>query len=259
MNNSPSPYIGITDFMTQEQVKNMLAVFLAHRSPDSKRKLHVGVMMSYKTLNGIPTKWTNAFPKNEDIHKIFLDDPNIFNVLHYADYDGIDVLNNLVQATNFGIGMIDALQLDMVWPDPTFVKEYRELWPQVQIIIQGNTKALELVDNDIDRFVVRLKEYEHSIDYVLLDKSMGKGLGMDAVGLAPLAQVIQDELPHLGLAAAGGLGPDTMHLVQPLVELFPGISIDAQGQLRSAGRTALDPIEWDRAEKYLIESLKILK
>ena len=254
-----NPYIGITDFMNSNQVHEMLKVFIENRRTGSERKLHVGVMMSYKTLHGLPTKWQTAFPPKETVSSIFLgyEYAGIFNVLHYADYDGIDVSDNLLLATGFGGQNLDALQLDMIWPLPEIVKNYRQRYPNIQIILQGNTKALEAVGNDIPTFIKRLAEYGDSIDFILLDKSMGRGLGMDAVGLIPIAQAINDSLPSLGLAAAGGLGPETLHLVEPMAKVFPNLSIDAQGKLRPSGN-ALDPIDWEMAKNYLIKALQLL-
>ncbi len=253
----PSPYIGITDFMNPEQVKTMLALFISHRQVASVRKLHVGVMMSYKTLHGLPTKWVTAFPRNEAVCEIFIEHPLLLNVLHYADYDAVDVFNSLIRATAYGGKNLHALQLDMVWPDPILVHAYRKKHPHVQIIVQVNTRALELVSHDPAAMVKRLAEYGDSIDYVLLDKSMGKGLGMDAHGLIPVARAIRDALPDLGLVAAGGLGPKTFQLVTPLVQTFPDISVDAQGKLRPSGN-ALEPIDWEMAGLYLKNATELL-
>lgn len=250
-------YIGITDFMNSNQVHEMLKVLIENRRTGSERKLHVGVMMSYKTLHGLPTKWQAAFPPKETVSSIFIRHPAVFNVLHYADKDGIDVFDSLTQATSFGGQNLDALQLDMIWPDPRIVGLYREQHSDVQIIFQCNTKSLEAVGNDIPTLIKRLTEYGDSINFVLLDKSSGRGLGMDAFGLIPIAQAINDSLPSLGLAAAGGLGPETLHLVEPLVKVFPSLSIDAQGKLRPSGN-AMDPIDWKMAETYLIKALQLL-
>jgi hypothetical protein len=244
--------------MSSKEVLKMLEIFLKNKQSGSQRKLHVGVMMSYKTLNGISTKWENAFPKKEDVGSIFLKHQSIFNVLHYADYDSIDVLENLFKATDYAGINVDGLQLDMIWPEIDTVKEYRKKYPFIKIILQGNTKAFELVGNDIDVFVQRVKEYKYYVDYILLDKSMGRGLGMDAQGLIPIVKSIQENIPHIGIAAAGGLGPNTLNLVESLAKEFPKLSIDAQGKLRPSGN-ALDPIDWDMAGDYLAKALKILK
>lgn len=62
----------------------------------------------------------------------------------------------------------------------------------------------------------------------------------------------------LGIVATGGLGPEGIGLVEPLVEEFPDISINAQGRLRPSG-SALDPIDWDVAKTYLVRALELLK
>ncbi len=251
------PYVGITDFMTFEQVKRMLAAFKANLGPEQNRRLHVGVMMSYKTLHGIETKWTEAFPPKETIADIFGSDKTM-NCLHYADYDAIDVFQSLAQAISFGGIGISALQLDMVLPDPGHVASaVHASRKQLEVILQIGKNAIEQANNDPQEVVERLRDYEGVAQHVLLDKSMGRGLGMDAVGLIPFVQAIKQAFPGMGIVAAGGLGPESIGLVEPLYREFPDISIDAQGKLRPSC-SALDPIDWDMAETYLVKALQLL-
>lgn len=252
------PYVGITDFMTFEQVQRMLAVFKANLATGQNRRLHVGVMMSYKTLHGIETKWTKAFPPKETITDIFGSDETM-NCLHYADYDAIDVFQSLSQAISFGGIGINALQLDMVWPDPGHVASaVHASRKQLEVILQVGKNAIEQANDDPQEVVERLRDYEGVAQHVLLDKSMGRGLGMDAEGLMPFIGAIKSAFPDLGIAVAGGLGPTSMHLVVPIVRDFLGISIDAQGKLRPSG-SALDPIDWDMAETYLANALHLVR
>ncbi|MEI6528473.1 MAG: hypothetical protein WCO10_02255 [bacterium] len=252
------PYVGITDFMNFEQVEKMLAVFKAHLQPRSKRKLHVGVMMSYKTLHGLETKWSKAFPPKEAIAGIFGSD-DVYNCLHYADYGRTSGYLDLAKAISFGGIGIHALQLDMIWPEPGDISGgVHTSRKQIEVILQIGKKAIEEADNDPEEVVCRLEEYAGVIDRVLLDRSMGQGIGMDADFLLPFIRTIKRVLPYLGLGVAGGLGPGTMGLVEPLVKEFPDVSIDAQGRLRSSG-SALDPVDWEIAEKYLVEALKLLR
>jgi hypothetical protein len=252
-----NPYIGITDFTDFEQVREMSRVFSAHRPQGSNRVLHIGVMMSYKTLHGIPSKWQNAFPPKEQIADIFSSD-EVYNCLHYADYDNSpDLWESLAEAISFGGIGIHALQLDMPWPDPGEVANgVHASRKQIEIILQIGKNALDEVGNDPQAVVERLGDYEGIIHRVLLDKSMGKGLGMDADGLIPLAQAIKKGFPALGVGAAGGLGPETIQLVEPLVKAFPDLSIDAQGRLRPSGN-ALDPIDWGMAGNYLVKAQQL--
>ncbi len=251
------PYIGITDFTSFEQVTKMLEVFRRYRSSESQRLLHVGVMMSFKTLNGIETKWSKAFPPKETIADIFGSD-DVYNCLHYADYDhDTDFFNDLARAIGYGGIGIHAVQLDMVWPDPGQVASgVHTSRKQVEVILQVGKNAIEAAGNDPGEVVRRLEDYEGVIHRVLLDRSMGQGLGMDATGLIPFARAIRERFPDLGLGAAGGLGPNSIDLVKPLAEEFPDISIDAQGKLRPTG-SALDPIDWRMAEAYLVKALEL--
>lgn len=254
-----APYIGITDFMTGEQARAMLKVMeVCQAGKQRPRKLMVGVMMSYKTLNGLPTKWEKAFPKSAEIPSIFFEHPLAFNTLHYADYDESTTTSDILSMMRICLdGSLHAVQLDMPWPQWQLLEVIKRTsdW-QVKTVLQIGKTSLEQCNNTPSEVCWQIDRYGCLIDYVLIDKSMEQGKGMAAAFLLPFVRAIAEEFPRLGIAVAGGLGPTTMHLVEPIVQEFPGISIDAQGQLRSSG-SALDPIEWDRAEEYLGKASKL--
>ena len=245
------PYIGITDFTNFKQVLAMLSVFKEKQQLVRDRVLHVGVMMSYKTLHGIDTKWEDVFPQKEVISEIFASD-QVLNCLHYADHEeDLDLCRSLTRAISFGGQGIHALQLDMTWPDPGKVSQaVHASSKRLEVILQVGKNAFDQINNDQDVLIDKLREYDGVIHRVILDKSMGRGLGMDADTLLPFARSIQQHMPSIGLVAAGGLGPKSMHLVEPMVAEFPNISIDAQGQLRPSGN-ALDPVDWGMSAEYL--------
>jgi hypothetical protein len=252
----PTRYIGITDFFRREEVEQMRAVLERHPKGRAFR-LHVGVMMSFKTLRGIPTKWATAFPPKETIADVFAC-PDTMNCLHFADREArptADVRSSLIEALAWGGAGMNALQLDMTWPDPDVVAEaVASLGRPIEVILQVGDAAFEEVSNHPNILIKRLADYRGCVTHVLLDKSGGRGIGIDAVGLLPFAHAIARNYPHLGIVAAGGLGPTSMSLVRPLTRDIPNISIDAQGRLRRSG-SALDPIDWDLAEQYLIAAL----
>ena len=255
-----NPYIGITDFTDFEQVERMLQTFHAHLAPNSKRILHVGVMMSYRTLNDIETKWAKAFPSKEKISDIFrpIDGETHYYCLHYADYSGMTTFNDLSRAIGYAGPYIDAIQLDMPWPEPGLIANaVHTSRRQIEVILLIGKNEMEQANNNPAEIIQRLKDYSGVIDRVLLDKSMGRGLGMNANDLIPFAVAIRENFPSLGIVVAGGLGPETIHLVEPLVAVIPDISIDAQAKLRPSGN-ALNPIDWNMAENYLIKALQLL-
>lgn len=255
-----NPYVGITDFTSFKQVTKMLTVFRRYKSPGSQRVLHVGVMMSFKTLNNIETKWSKAFPPKNTIADIFRpNDDDVYYCLHYADYNHDTKFTDLVRGLEYAGQFVHAIQLDMPWPDPEVVASgVHTSHKQIEVILQIGKRPIDECNSDPAEVVRRLGDYDGVIHRVLLDKSMGRGLGMDATELIPFAQAIRDRFPDLGLVVAGGLGPDSIGLVEPLVKVFPDISIDAQGRLRQSG-SALDPIDWDMAGAYLAKALRLLK
>lgn len=175
------PYIGICDFPNREQALKTAEFFTELCATHNlNRKLMVGVMMSFKTLTDQPSKWTEAWPKKEEVADIFIDHPAVLNTLHYADYNCQTSEWHLIQATRYGGPNLATIQLDMIWPPDVIIKRLRRSFPHIEIVLQINTMALEVVGNDPDILVVWLKRYGDLLDCVLLDKSHGKGVGMDA-------------------------------------------------------------------------------
>lgn len=244
------PYVGITDFMVSHQVEVMRDVFVEAGGVLTGHCLGVGVMTSYKRVHGFPTSWETAFPQNGEVADIFVRDPRVFNVLHYADYRGLDIAASLELATQFGGPNMQALQLDMVWPSPSIIREYRARHPNVQVILQVGEIAMTKAGDDPRTVVEMLVEYAEGVDAVLLDRSMGRGVAMDAIVLLKYMHAIRNRLPDCVLVVAGGLGPRTFRLAQHIVHEFPDVSVDSQGQLRPSG-SARDPIDWNMAAAYL--------
>ncbi len=264
-------YTGVCDVVSPEDVKAMLAELRSSRA-DSERRLMVGVMTHPVVVNPdvqVPDKVRTAiqseFPSVEEMSRGFIDDPDVMNTIHYADLYGPDgpwkageapdVLKNLELCVEHGGPNLDAIQLDMVWPDPDALLQFRRKHPDIEIVLQlGKFSFGE--DGTIDPATVteRLSKYGKSVDHVLLDLSMGKGRQMtdeDVASLKKLMWAIQDKTPDIGLAIAGGLGAGSgqntpnqsvysMDSLREIARDFPGISIDAQGGLKPDGATRDD-------------------
>lgn len=243
------PYIGMTDVPSADWLHRMIDLY--YELGPNPRLLHAGVMMSYKTLNGLETKWAAVWPKSEEVASIFVRGPDMLNTLHYADYDDESTADDFRRVVRLGGPHLDAVQLDMVWPKPELVEVLRAAYSGLRVILQVGAKALAAVDDDAEALIERLKAYPSSIiQDVLLDMSGGQGLPMQAARLEPLIYELRARRPDLGITLAGGLGPDTLRLVEPLVRKFPELSIDAQGKLRPSGSNR-DPIDAACAEAYL--------
>jgi hypothetical protein len=257
-------YTGVCDVVSPEDVRAMLAELRGSRA-DSQRRLMIGVMTHPAVLNPeskLPDEVRKAiqseFPTLDQLSEGFIDDEDVMNTIHYADLYGPngprkageapDVLKNLEFCVEHGGPYLDAIQLDVAWPDPEALMEFRRRHPDIEIVLQVGKFSFE-EDGTIDEAKVteRLSAYGKSVDHVLLDLSMGKGrqmTGEDVASLKKLMWAIQDVRPDIGLAIAGGLGAGagsnapnqsvySMDSLREIAKDFPGMSIDAQGGLKS--------------------------
>ncbi len=233
-------YSGICDVISPEQARAM-ADELRQNRKDPNRKVMIGVMAGHFSLRpdeNDPGGQRTVFPTREEIALGFTDDPDVLNTVHFADLyrpkEAQNLLDDLELVVQYGGEHLHAIQLDVTWPDPAEMDKFRERHPELKIILQLGKFAFDEADNDPDEIVKQLEKYGDSIDYALLDLSMGKGKAMESVGLLPILRKIRQELPGLGLAVAGGLGPESLDVLEPIAREFPDISIDAQGRLKPA-------------------------
>lgn len=246
------PYIGVTDFTARNQVVNMAGLI-----PDSvNRRLHVGAMISYKTLNGIPTSmgWESIWLDERGLNELFVNDWSVFNVLHYADYGherskrAPTTVEHLLTALNRAGPYVNGLQLDMVWPTPTMIAELRYARPGIEIIQQVSSVAKKEAGIG---WIDKIEKYAGIVDYLLLDSGMGRGIPFNpATVLYDIEMALSCGFSQHQLAVAGGLGPDTYMGLQPILDRYPNISCDAQGKLRPSG-SATDPLNFDYVRRYI--------
>jgi hypothetical protein len=247
-----APYIGLTDFRTRNEVLGMIDRFVSlPHIYEYPHKLMVGVMMSYKTFHGLFSRWTDIFPKKEEIFDIFINEPLLFNMLHYADYTNTDVADSLVQAIAYGGPHLEAIQLDMNWPSPREVSvALSESKRDISVILQVSGTALQEVGNCRVRLAKKLEVYTGVIDGIVLDKSMWHGRPMDADALLLYIDAITRQIPQFRIGVAGGLGPETMDLVAPILARYPKVSIDARSQLRPS-HDPYDEVDWSLVDRYV--------
>ncbi len=201
----------------------------------------VGVLMSDKTLNGIPNSYPNEFPLIHDVSSIFLSDQRVLNLIHYNTHQRDELHGQLAQAKIFGGPNCHGFQLNIDWPNVSYLEKFRKRYPKLVIVQQLSAKVM--ADTPPAAMAQRLSgEYANLIDHVLLDGSGGFGKPLD-LGLCEsyLDAFMRIRLHRkLGIGIAGGLCADELARIAPLVRAYPRLNIDAQGKLRTADATALD-------------------
>lgn len=227
------PYIGITGFTKPEEVEAAYQLLPI----DPPRKLMVGVLASWKTLRGIPLKpkWQAQFPDPKIIPALFPDDDRVLNLIHYGTEEGQEssLLADLLRLEEFAGENLHGFQLNIPWPSTIELEDYAFYGHGTTLALQIGRKAMEMVGDDRDRLITMLERYIGLVDAILLDPSGGLGQPFDTERARTMLRAIADRGWDLGLGVAGGLGPNTLHLVEPLLAEFPHLSIDAQGRLRN--------------------------
>lgn len=260
--------ISITDFLEHAHVQRMATVFREADGCETDLRLDIGVMTSRKVLNGLPSKFTNAFPKPQHIAKIFrTPEPQMVghqrHILHFADYEHATTLDDLLRAREFAGPELNGIQFDMIWPNPTMLSQLQSVFladrkATLPIILQINSVMFQWAQGNPRKLLRRLwGNYNGLIDTILFDLSAGNGAPLQADLFIPFFDLFRERWPELNLAVAGGLGPDTLNLLEPLRSYFPNLSIDAQSNLRPS-RNARDPIDWDYAATYLRKAIRLL-
>ncbi|MBM3272175.1 hypothetical protein FJY94_02735 [Candidatus Kaiserbacteria bacterium] len=225
----PEPYIGATGFKNPDQVECVLAATAAVR-----QKIMIGVLVSSKTLNGIPNKYPGISPAMRDVASIFPPGNRTLNLVHYSTDDTRALGLELQRAREFGGENCQGVQLNIPWPSTRTVEAYQRRWDTDIIVLQLGKQAMKEADNEPSRIAESLRAYEGLIDYALIDASGGFGVPLVLDSTRRLLEVLY-RLDWLHIGIAGGQCADTIDEVAPLFREFPGTSIDAQGKLQTNG------------------------
>lgn len=253
------PYIGVTGFMSRTEVSEALAMV----PQGSTRRLMVGVLMSSKTFAGLPNKWPGRYPKKEVAADIFIDDPRALNLIHYNTDAHNTLQDQLIDITRFiGSDRFDGFQLNVRWPGATDIRNYQRMFPDKLIVMQIGGGALSDVEQIGRLGDILYLVYDHRaccgwiIDSILIDPSGGKGLPLDTTKGAEHLREAHHRFPEMGIGIAGGLGPETLHLIEPLMREFPNLSIDTEGRLRTPKPE--DALCLDAMRTYLDGAFRVL-
>lgn len=252
-------YIGVTGFMTRGEVNQALAT-LDNLEREKMRSPHhllmVGVLASSKTLAGGTNKYPKRYPKVTEIEPIFPPDRRTLNLIHYATDDQETLYEQLCQLVEYSGPYLDGFQLNIAWPNPDTLSHFGAEH-DMRIVLQLGSRALELCEHDPKKVVRELKQYDGLISHVLLDMSGGKGVPMDPAKTAEYVDALHSfneslsgPCPEFGVGIAGGLAGGAFEPIKNLVQKYKGLSIDAEGRLRSSQ----DDLGYGMVDSYMREA-----
>jgi len=239
-------YIGITGFTSPHEVSALVDLI----PPESYRKLMVGVCATWKSLNYIPMKpkWAKQTPSPDRISSIFLDHLSVINLVHYSTDHQDTLLEQMRRIIDYAGPNLHGFQLNIPWPNIEQLAGlvFRSDYPY-RVVLQISQKAMDAVGQKPQGLISMLKQYVGLIDDILIDLSGGTGKPLDTELVRDLLMAVAEKGWDIGLGAAGGLGPYSLDLVEPLLIDFPNLNIDAQGRLRNQN----NDLDIGLAQEYL--------
>ncbi|MDD4290009.1 MAG: hypothetical protein PHH83_01895 [Patescibacteria group bacterium] len=243
-------YIGITGFTTETQVQKLSDLIPKNFS----RKLMIGLLVSYGTLNG--EIMGGRFVQLEKIKQLFdtseAHDENQknLNFIHYCDPHKIKLSDSLKKITDISGKNLHGFQLNMRWPDPKIISNYKNHFPNKKFVIQ--MEKGDFLEYSPQKMALRLTQYQELCEYVILDMSMGSGKQMLGFTLMKYAEQIKEKT-KMNIVFAGGLHYQNLDIIKPILEKFPDMSIDAEGRLLDLK----DTLDLHLARAYILKALSI--
>src|SRR3989344_4717799 len=136
------PYIGVTGFMDRNEVETVLSGMPV----EPNRQLMVGVLVSWKTINGTQNKWPHRYPTPPRVREIFSDDPRALNLIHYNTKDPGTLCDQLrFISEQFAGKACHGFQLNVCWPNPRQLERYYATTLTKYIVLQIGSQAFEMV------------------------------------------------------------------------------------------------------------------
>lgn len=271
----PKPYIGISGVVSVGQQEQLEILSTEMDLFSLNRRLALGVKAVHKTqfldiTNKYGEEWypvgheqfangvtrSNDTDKSIAIAQTFLDPEYVENP-GYRDHFTDRIFKR-------GENWIDGIQFDMLpWhTDPTMVGFLEQLKTKhdATIFLQCHGDAMESLGPQ--KAIRRLGQFASTIDYVLFDASHGTGKRLDTDWLKTFLDEAYDSsaLEGVGFAVAGGLnGAVVREELIKVVQDFPDISWDAEGQLHPQTKNRTRPLDMDLVQDYLQASREILE
>lgn len=252
--NVKMPYIAVTGFTTRKQVeKAKLCV-----QSVSNRRLKVGATMNYEPFYEPEADERCVQLRFDGLRELFVPDVEVFNVLQWTDNAPLSYasVKALVKACeNCGPGL-SGVQLDMVWPNYEMVMEIKNRLPDLLIILQVNTVAMQDLRAWRYGLEYKLSSYVGRVDYVLFDYEIGGNVALCAQEMFSFIAAARRFFPESAIAFKGGFGPKTLYPLFSVLEKFPNISWEAESCLYK-NRSDADLLDIKVAYEYLRKSSHI--
>lgn len=259
------PYVGITGPVNVQETREVCREFSeAGYTRNTPHTPMLGFLVSYKTLNGQPTKNRRYPPVNGLPELLQATDGRVLTMVHYNSKE-MDTLSNQIAQIFDGVyedGLCRAIQLNIVWPNIDQVARIKEQFPDMRIVFQASHKSMD--GRTPSQIAEGVRAYRDSLSYVLIDPSGGRGVPFDLESSVAIYSELREQCPDLTIGFAGGftgenVAPRLREIIQKIGE--KDFCIDAEGGLRDKVTAAYgdDLLNIEKVRGYLQSASTVLK
>ncbi len=233
----PRQYIGVTGITTLDDAENM------NESLEGYFGMY-GILMSRKRLS--ENKYDGRWADIRDIPDLMRNMPeNSLRTIHWCDNEFRPDL--LEKVMNISKGLCNAVQLNIAYPSPELLKQFKEKNPEVKIIYQIERCTFK----DPRIMAQELEKYAPLVDYAIIDASGGEGIPIDKEVSRNIA--VELEKLDLGIVFAGGLTAQKVIEISDLIKEF-NASIDAEGRLMNEERK----LDNTKVKEYIKAGIEVM-
>jgi len=268
------PYVGVSGVVSPEIESQLERIHMQSGLAEKGRLLALGVKAVHKTQfldveNKYGTDWYpvgeeafNGSLRHEYRSPVVLPVAQTYlDVEYVADRDYREAF--VKRIVERGQPWLKGIQFDMLpWHNNDdmlgFLEHVKES-TGLEVFLQAHGRAMEGLGPK--GIIERLGNVASVIDYLLFDASHGTGTRLDVDALRPFIDeaYTQVDTSRTGIALAGGLNAEVVAEELPaLVEAYPDLSWDAEGQLHPVDADGRRPLDIPQTEAYLRASSSLL-
>lgn len=261
------PYVGIAGFTDPHEVRSIAADLYTicpyGTQETGGRRLAIGVLASWKTLNGEPAGNPERYPRIEDVRALL--DAAVEPIRHYSpglgqkEEDGttMEIGDRTLRLIHYNsrepnlVAQVDRLceiagpnlsgfQFNIAWPEADDIREIAQTYTTLRIVVQINREMFSNVARNPQLLVKELaaKYAPYATDY-LYDMSAGSGSAIDMREAETVVAALYDAFGGAtkggtGIGIAGGLDYKNVYGLKPFLDRWPDLSIDAEGRIRDS-------------------------
>ncbi len=251
------PYLGITGFKTERDVKEVTDILMANGFPNEDYLPMFGFIVSKNRLNNLAVGGTRSPPAKE---LPFLSECTTrwtLPMMHYFTEKNETLAEQVRQLFSIGKMYDDslcrAIQLNVAWPQLEQIGKILQEYQRMRIVMQIPAIAMEGLS--VDDIARRASGYDQLVKWALIDPSGGTSKDFDIKRGLELMNALRESMPNTRIGIAGGLSGDNVkaRIIQIRNGYPEKFCIDAQGKLMRDNQIIMG-----EAARYLQQSTSAL-